>query len=164
MCISIIKVRRPWKEESVHTNPHQFGTVLFLLGPRAARYSDVIMGEMTYQITSLTIVYSPVYPGLNQRKHQSSGSLAFVRRVHWWPVTQKMFSFDDVTMRPMQTKSVSPSLQRKSGTTCTVTWHPKSSVNMTSSEQEVNVHHRTSSLVEYQWNQQFWANLYLWSN
>ena len=34
-------------------------------------YSDV-MGAMTSQITSLTIVYSTVYSGTDQRKHQSS--------------------------------------------------------------------------------------------
>ena len=32
-------------------------------------YSDVIMGEMVSQITSLTIVYSTVYSGANLRKH-----------------------------------------------------------------------------------------------
>ena len=32
-------------------------------------YSDVIMGEMASQITSLTIVYSTVYSGAEQRKH-----------------------------------------------------------------------------------------------
>ena len=42
--------------------------------------SDVIMGAMASQITSLTIVYS----GADQRKHQSSASLAFVRRIHRW--------------------------------------------------------------------------------
>ena len=36
------------------------------------------MGAMASQITSLTIVYSTVYPGTDQRKHQSSASLAFV--------------------------------------------------------------------------------------
>ena len=43
---------------------------------------------------------------LNQRKHQSSASLAFVREIHRgpvnfphkWPVTRKMFPFDDVIM------------------------------------------------------------------
>ena len=38
--------------------------------------SDIIMGAMASQITSLTIVYSTVYSGA--RKHQSSASLAFV--------------------------------------------------------------------------------------
>ena len=33
---------------------------------------DVILSEMASQITSLTIVYSAVYPGADQRKHQSS--------------------------------------------------------------------------------------------
>ena len=69
-------------------------------------YSDFIMGAMASQITSLTIVYSTVYSGAHQRKHQSSASLAFVRGIHrWpvnsphtWPVTRKMFSFDDVIM------------------------------------------------------------------
>ena len=66
----------------------------------------VIMSVMASQITSLTIVYSSVYAGANQRKHESSTSLAFVRGIHWWPVnsphkglvTQKMFPFDDVIM------------------------------------------------------------------
>ena len=43
----------------------------------------------------------------NQRKHQSSASLAFVRGIHRspvnsphkWPVTRKMFPFDDVIMK-----------------------------------------------------------------
>ena len=36
------------------------------------------MGAMASQITGLTIVYSTVYSGADQRKHQSSASLAFV--------------------------------------------------------------------------------------
>ena len=35
------------------------------------------MSAIASQITSLTIVYSTVYPGADQRKHQSSASLAF---------------------------------------------------------------------------------------
>ena len=42
-------------------------------------YNDVIMSGTASQITSLTIVYSNVYSDANQRKHQSSTSLAFVR-------------------------------------------------------------------------------------
>ena len=72
-------------------------------------YNDVIMGGMASQITSLTIVYSTVYSGADQGKHQSSASLAFVRGIHrWpvnsphkWPVTRKMFPFDDVIMSQM---------------------------------------------------------------
>ena len=40
------------------------------------------MGAMASQITSLAIFYPTVYSGEDQRKHQSSASLAFVR----WPV------------------------------------------------------------------------------
>ena len=64
------------------------------------------MGTMASQISSLTIVYSTFYSGVDQRKHQSSASLAFVRGIHrWpvnfphkWPVTRNMFPFDDVIM------------------------------------------------------------------
>ena len=59
--------------------------------------NDVIMGAITSQITSLTIVYSTVYSGADQRKHKSSASLAFVWGIKW-PVTRKMFPFDDVIM------------------------------------------------------------------
>ena len=59
-------------------------------------------------LVSLTIVYATVYSGADQRKHQSSASLAFVRGIHrWpvnspykWPVTRKMFPFDDVILSP----------------------------------------------------------------
>ena len=69
-------------------------------------YDDVTMNGMASQITSLTIVYSTVYPGADQRKHQSPVSLTFVREIHRgpvnsphkWPVTRKMFPFDDVIM------------------------------------------------------------------
>ena len=40
---------------------------------------EVIKGAMASQITSLTIVYLTVYSGVDQRKHQSPASLAFVR-------------------------------------------------------------------------------------
>ena len=67
-------------------------------------YSDVIMAS---QITSITIVYTTVYSGTDQRKHQRLASLAFVRDIHRWPVssphkrpvTQKMFPFDEVIMK-----------------------------------------------------------------
>ena len=69
-------------------------------------YCDVIIGTMASQITNLTIVYSTVYSGTDQRKHQSSASLAFVRGFHRGPVNsphkgpvmRKMFPFDDVIM------------------------------------------------------------------
>ena len=75
-------------------------------------YSDVIMGAKASQLTTLTIIYSIVYSGEDQRKHQSSASLAFVRGIHrWpvnsphkWPVTRKMFPFDDVIMEFLRMK------------------------------------------------------------
>ena len=47
-------------------------------GSTLYHYGDIIMGTMASQITSLAIVYSTVYSGADQRKHQSSASLAFV--------------------------------------------------------------------------------------
>ena len=41
-------------------------------------YSDVIVSAMASQIAGVSIVYSLVCSGANQRKHQSSASLAFV--------------------------------------------------------------------------------------
>ena len=84
--------------------------ILFFL-----HYDDVIMTMLASQITSLTVVYSIVYSDVNQRKHQSSASLAFVREIHRgpvnfphkWPVTRKMFPFDDVIMLIFISVSVS---------------------------------------------------------
>ena len=44
------------------------------------------MITMAPQINSLTIVFSTIYPCADQRKHQSSASLGFVREIHRWPV------------------------------------------------------------------------------
>ena len=65
---------------------------------------DVIIGTMASQITSFKIDYPTVYSDADQRKNQSSASLAFVRGIHRgpvnsphkWSVTRKMFPFDDV--------------------------------------------------------------------
>ena len=94
--------------------------IAFLCGPRVNRSVindhpnhcvDVIMTAMASQITSLTIVYTIVYSGSDQRKHQSSASLAFVQGIHRWPVnslhkgsvTRKMFPLDDVIMNGVWT-------------------------------------------------------------
>ena len=73
------------------------------------------MDTMASQITSLTIVYSTVYSDADQRTHQSSASLAFVRGIHRgpvnsphkWPVTRKMFPFDDVIVHPEEVAVIS---------------------------------------------------------
>ena len=83
---------------------HALNYVVLLLS--FVHHSDVIIRAMASRITNVSIVYSTVCSGANQRKHQSSASLAFVRGIHWWPgysphkgsATRKMFQFDDVTM------------------------------------------------------------------
>ena len=60
------------------------------------------MGAMACPITGVSIVYSTIWSGADQRKHQSSASLSFLMRIHQWPVnslrnrpvTRKMFLFD----------------------------------------------------------------------
>ena len=63
------------------------------------------MGTIASQITSLTIVYSTVYSDADQRKTKLrvTGLCAGIHRgtvnsPHKWPVTLKMFPFDDVIM------------------------------------------------------------------
>ena len=65
------------------------------------------MQHLASHITSLRTVYSKVYSGADQRKHQSSMSLAFVRGIHHWPVNsphkgpvmEKMFPFDGIIIK-----------------------------------------------------------------
>ena len=58
------------------------------------------MGTIAPQITSLTIVYSTVYSDADQRKYQSSASLAFVRGIHRRPVNspQRASNTENVSM------------------------------------------------------------------
>ena len=65
--------------------------------------------------------------GADQRKHQNSASMAFVRGIHWWqvnsphkgPVTRKMFPFDNDTMTTKSTKLYSLGVPTKKGNTLT---------------------------------------------
>ena len=107
MCLECSKIYRPFLEtvmefwiDAISREPDTNNFTW------SCQYSAVIMGAIVSQIASLTIVYSTVYSGADQRKYQSSASLAFVRGIHRWPVnslhkrpvTRKMFHFDDVIM------------------------------------------------------------------
>ena len=80
--------------------------MLYLSTNDPVHYSDVMMGVIASQITSVVIIYSTVDSGADQRKYQSSASLAFVQEIHRrpvnsphkWSVTPKMFPIDDVIM------------------------------------------------------------------
>ena len=68
-----------------------FAGVLILNRSQNTHNKDVIMTTMASQITSLTVVNSTVYSDADQRKHQSSVSLAFVWGIHrdrWIPRTK----------------------------------------------------------------------------
>ena len=81
-----------------HINNYSFETAWWPTLNEAAmenmieiHYTDVIMTTMASQTTSLTVVYSTVYSDADQRKHQSSASLAFVwgiDRDRWIPRTK----------------------------------------------------------------------------
>ena len=95
-----LKMISSWHWMAVTTSP------ILPMITSSFHYDYVTMSSMASQITSLTIVYSTVYSGADQRKHQSSAPLAFVRGIHRgpvnsphkWPVTRKVFPFDDVIM------------------------------------------------------------------
>ena len=92
---------------------HHVGTQATILKtpPRFKRinfshYSDIIMGTMASQSPASRLFTQPFIQGTDQRKHQSSRSLAFERGIHrWpvnsshkWPVMRKMCPFHDVMM------------------------------------------------------------------
>ena len=93
----------PNYESKAATKPHQNQCTAHAQNSRF-HYNYVIISAMASYITGLTIVY--LYSGADQRKLQSSTSLAFVRGIHRWPVnsprkgpvTRKIFPFDDVIM------------------------------------------------------------------
>ena len=64
------------------SSPFSFLITIHSTEISSCHYFEVIMGAMASQIRSLTIVYSTVYSGADQRKHQSSVSLAFVQGIH----------------------------------------------------------------------------------
>ena len=86
-----MRIPQSWPFNSPHEGKH---------------YSDVIMGIVASQVTSISVVCLTVCSSTDQRKHQSSTSLTFVRGIHHWLVNSpqkgsvmpKMFPFDDVVM------------------------------------------------------------------
>ena len=105
--MSVILSRPHWANSALYTRIWVSLWLMLCLRQSFGHYDDVIMDSIASQITSLTIVYSNVYSGADQSKHQSSASLAFVWGIHRWPVnsphklpvTRKIFPFDDVIMR-----------------------------------------------------------------
>ena len=91
----------------LYTDPYTLSTGSITDWPHSQfspGYFDIIMSAMAFQTTGVSIVCTTVCSGADQRKHQSSASLAFVRGInrcsvdshHKGPVTRKMFLFGDV--------------------------------------------------------------------
>ena len=95
------------------------GRIYRIIPAVMTHYNDGIMSVMATQIISLTIIYLSVYSDADQRKHQSSVSLAFVRGIHRgpvtsphkWPVMWKMPPFDDVIMQVQVYSHVTPAFE-----------------------------------------------------
>ena len=91
-------------------------------------YRDAIIGATASQITSLNVVIS-TFIQTQKKKKQSSASLALrgqwpVNSPHKWPVTRKMFPFDDVIMLTRDKNSTIISTDNiMFGTCLTVRWH-----------------------------------------
>ena len=91
--------------QDLNSVPNELSGYRTMPGKSSFHYNGVIMGAMASQITGVSI-YSTDCSDADQRKHQSSASLAFVRGIHRWsvnsphkePVTRKMLPFDDVIM------------------------------------------------------------------
>ena len=108
-CLDLNLLKRTYWRDNYLIVPLSPCFMEFHEGPTvpSLHYSDVIMSAVDSPITSLTIVYSIVNSGQDQRKSQSSASLAFVRGIHRWPVnsshkgpvTQKTFPFHDAIMQ-----------------------------------------------------------------
>ena len=56
--------------------------------PQLTVAPKIVTMTMASQITGILIVCSTIWYVEDQRKHQSSPSLAFVRGIHQWPVVQ----------------------------------------------------------------------------
>ena len=99
-------IKLTWNKENITFSKTIDRMTIFEWWFLSRHYNDVIMGAIASQIISLTIIYSIVYSDVDQRKHQSSASLAFVQGIHRWPVNSphkwpvmwNMFPFDDVIM------------------------------------------------------------------
>ena len=126
MCLfngrSAVSLKCPWWPQRNCTKPCVHGPLCWRsTWNRWYHYNDVIMGAIASQLTSLMIVFSTVYLDTDQRKHQSSASLAFlwgnhrgpVNSPHQWPVTRKMFPFNDVIMYGGFPTQVGPVIRKK---------------------------------------------------
>ena len=78
--LSVEKLYHYWKGLDLISNWLWLVPSWFRRSRKVYHYTDVTMTTMASQITSLTVVYPTVFADADQRKHQSSASLAFVPR------------------------------------------------------------------------------------
>ena len=93
ICHKEVSVAIAWSSDIFITDNPRAAMARTPLHPAAPKviittihYSDVIMGAMASQITGVSIVYWTICSDTDQRKLQSSASLAFLSGIHRWPV------------------------------------------------------------------------------
>ena len=75
-CSDIMKLQ---KENNHNVNRIWIWKIVCATGSRFKHYSDIIISAMASQMTGVSIFCSSVCLGIDQKKHHSSVSLAFVR-------------------------------------------------------------------------------------
>ena len=101
--VCIMLFRSWWKSIRYHVLDTLIILIEFWKKIMTWHYTDVIMGAMASQITSLTIVYSTVFQTEIKENITASRHWPLCGEFtgwipHKWPVTRKMFPFDDVIM------------------------------------------------------------------
>ena len=93
----------PFKNYKTHNVYVNHGVYVYFIS-NCVHYKGVIISAMASLMTGVSIVYTTVCSAVDERKRQSSASLAIAMEIHWWlvnyphkgPATRKMLSFDDI--------------------------------------------------------------------
>ena len=96
----------------------------------SVHYNNVIMSPVSSQITSVLMVCSTVYSGVDLRKHQSSMPLAFMRGIHRWPVNSPHKGPVTWKMLSLMTSSCSEIILKDIGEVCQYQNSTKPSKNL----------------------------------
>ena len=94
MLVNVNYVRMHSVKKSWFRNPLCIYIYIYIYATEI-HYIDAIMITMASQISSLTVVYSTAYSDADQRKYQSSTSLAFVWGIHrdrWIPAQRASYA------------------------------------------------------------------------
>ena len=97
-CLKVHASQTFWRNCKAHHPSKGLGEVPITMTSRGASWC--------LKSAAWWLFTQPFIQGTDQRKHQSSTSLAFVHGIHWWlvnsphkgSITRKMFPYDEVIM------------------------------------------------------------------